>query len=194
MCLIMLFNIGHNPIVNAQLASPVFDGNNNAIGAIQKITMIVSKAIREVILPMKRQISKIQEFFHKAKKKVNAVVANLIIVSEIIIIEKKIIETHDRYLEKIFASPDIIQKWRYNWLLGQLYWESRNVFEVLEMNLKDGASVVDDEGRIQILQRTKKEAKVILGAMRMAGRDANKTIYSVRRTRKEVETFKYLFK
>ena len=193
MCLIMLFNIGHNPNVNAQLASPVIDVINNAIGAIQKITMIASKVIREVILPMKEQISKIQAFFHKAKKKVNAVVANLIIVSEIIIIEKKIIETHDRYLEKIFASPDIIQKWRYNWLLGQLYWESRNVFEVLEMNLKDGASVVDDEGRIQILQRTKKEAKVILGAMRMAGRDANKTIYSVRRTRKEFETFENLF-
>ena len=163
MCLILFFHIVPAPTADAQiLASPVFDSTNNQLGAVQKFVMQASKAIREDILPIKEGISKVQEFFKKTKQKINLVIVNLKIIDDIIDIEKKINQLHDRYQDRINASTDLTQKWRYRVLISQLYWQSRNIFEVFETTMRDGHTVIDDEGRINILQQTKKRARLML--------------------------------
>ena len=194
-CLILFFHIAPAPTADAQIiASPVIDPTNNQIGAVQLFVMRASKTIREDILPMKEGISKVQEFFKKTKQTINLVIVNLKIIDDIIDVEKKINKLHDRYQDRINASTDLTEKWRYRVLIGQLYWQSRNIFEVFETAMEDGYTVIDDEGRINILQQTKKRARLMLRKMKMAARDVNKEIYSVRRTRRELETFNFLFK
>jgi len=192
MCLIFCFNI--TPTAEAQLISwPVIDPINNGIGAVQKIVMQASKVIREQILPMKEGISKVQEFFKKTKQTINLVIVNLKIIDDIIDTEKKIKKLHDRYIDRTNASTDLTQKWRYRALIAQLYWQSFNIFEVFETTMDEGSTVIDDEGRINILQETKASARLILRKMKMAARDVNKEIYSIRRTRRELETFNFFF-
>ena len=188
----LLFNMA--PTADAQIfASPVIDLTNNQLGAVQLFVMRASKAIREDILPMKEGISKVQEFFKKTKQTINLVIVNLKIIDDIIDTEKKINQLHDRYQDRINASTDLTERWRYRVLISQLYWQSRNIFEVFETAMEDGYTVIDDEGRINILQQTKKQARLMLRKMKMAARDVNKEIYSVRRTRRELETFNFLF-
>ncbi len=194
MLCIFIFNIAHAPTMQAQiLASPVFDVGNNLIGGIQKVVMTASKAIREEILPWKERISKVQDFFKKASETVNVVIKNLKMTHDLIETEKKINRLFNRSIDQINASENVLQKWKYQWILGQLYWESRNIFGAFDLAHTEGQSVMDDEGRIRIIQQTLKEARSVYRAMRATIRRANRATYKLQRQKRELEVFNRLF-
>ena len=72
--------------------------------------------------------------------------------------EKKINRLFTRSMNQINESENVLQKWKYQWILGQLYWESRNIFGAFELAHTEGQGIMDDEGRIRIIQQTLKEA------------------------------------
>ena len=188
------FNTGYTPTMQAQiLASPVFDVGNNLIGGIQKVVMTASKAIREEILPWKERISKVQDFFKKASETVNVVIKNLKMTHDLIETEKKINRLFTRSIEQINESENVLQKWKYQWILGQLYWESRNIFEAFDLSHKENYSIMDDEGRIRIIQQSLKEARGIYRAMRATIRRANRATYKFQRQKRQLEVFNRLF-
>ncbi|MEM6321950.1 MAG: hypothetical protein AAF960_30100 [Bacteroidota bacterium] len=164
--LLLHSNLIHAPTLEGQiLASPVFDVANNAIGGIQKVVMTASKAIREEILPWKERISKVQDFFKKASKTVNVVIRNLKMTHDLIETEKMINRLFTRSVDQINESENVLQKWKYQWILGQLYWESRNIFGAFDLAHTEGQGVMDDEGRIRIIQNSLKEARSVYRAM-----------------------------
>ena len=192
--LTLFFNVGHAPTMQAQiLASPVFDVANNAIGGIQKVVMTASKAIREEILPWKERISKVQGFFKKASETVNVVIKNLKMTHDLIETEKKINRLFNRSIEQINESENVLQKWKYQWILGQLYWESRNIFGAFDLAHTEGQGIMDDEGRIRIIQNTLKEARSVYRAMRATIRRANRATYKFQRQKRQLEVFNRLF-
>ena len=175
------------------LASPVFDVANNAIGGIQKVVMTASRAIREEILPWKERISKVQDFFKKASETVNVVIRNLKMTHDLIETEKKINRLFTRSIDQINTSENVLQKWKYQWILGQLYWESRNVFEAFEISHKEHYSIMDDEGRIRIIRQSLQNARNIYRAMRATIRRANRATYKFQRQKRQLEVFNRLF-
>ena len=193
-CLLLISNMTYAPSLNAQiLASPVFDVANNAIGGIQKVVMTASRAIREEILPWKERISKVQDFFKKASETVNVVIRNLKMTHDLIETEKKINRLFTRSIDQINTSENVLQKWKYQWLLGQLYWESRNVFEAFEISHKEHYSIMDDEGRIRIIRQSLQDARNIYRAMRATIRRANRATYKFQRQKRQLEVFNRLF-
>ncbi|MEM1119805.1 MAG: hypothetical protein AAGJ18_05115 [Bacteroidota bacterium] len=192
--LLLLSNLIHAPTLEGQiLASPVFDVANNAIGGIQKVVMTASKAIREEILPWKERISKVQDFFKKASETVNVVIKNLKMTHDLIETEKKINRLFTRSIDQINESGNVLQKWKYQWILGQLYWESRNIFGAFDLAHNEGQGVMDDEGRIRIIQNALKEARSVYRAMRATIRRANRATYKFQRQKRELEVFNRLF-
>ncbi|MFK7978416.1 MAG: hypothetical protein AB8G86_00415 [Saprospiraceae bacterium] len=192
--LVCLFNVANAPTMEAQiLASPVFDVGNNLIGGIQKVVMTASKAIREEILPWKEHISKVQDFFKKASETVNVVIRNLKMTHDLIETEEKINRLFNRSIDQINTSENVLQKWKYQWILGQLYWESRNIFGAFDLAHTEGQGIMDDEGRIRIIQQTLKEARNVYAAMRATIRRANRATYKFQRQKRELEVFNRLF-
>ncbi len=192
--LIFFFQVANAPTAEAQiLASPVFDVGNNLIGGIQKVVMTASKAIREEILPWKERISKVQDFFKKASETVNVVIKNLKMTHDLIETEEKINRLFTRSIDQINASENVLQKWKYQWILGQLYWESRNIFGAFDLAHKEGQGIMDDEGRIRIIQQTLRQARTIYRAMRTTIRRANRATYKFQRQKRELEVFNRLF-
>ena len=187
------FNTSYAPTMQAQLASPVFDVGNNLIGGIQKVVMTASKAIREEILPWKERISKVQDFFKKASETVNVVIKNLKMTHDLIETEKKINRLFTRSIEQINESENVLQKWKYQWILGQLYWESRNIFEAFDLSHNENYSIMDDEGRIRIIQQSLKEARSVYRAMKATIRRANRATYQFQRQKRQLEVFNRLF-
>jgi len=193
-CLLLISNLTYAPTLKAQiLASPVFDVANNVIGGIQKVVMTASKAIREEILPWKERISKVQDFFKKASETVNVVIKNLKMTHDLIETEKKINRLFTRSIDQINESENVLQKWKYQWILGQLYWESRNIFGAFDLAHTEGQGIMDDEGRIRIIQNTLKEARSIYQAMRATIRRANRATYKFQRQKRQLEVFNRLF-
>lgn len=192
--LTFVFNVGHAPTMQAQiLASPVFDVANNLIGGIQKVVMTASKAVREEILPWKERISKVQDFFKKASETVNVVIRNLKMTHDLIETEEKINRLFNQSIQQINASENVLQKWKYQWILGQLYWESRNIFGAFDLAHTEGQGIIDDEGRIRIIQNTLKEARSVYRTMRATIRRANRATYKFQRQKRELEVFNRLF-
>ena len=190
-----LFFTAHAPTLQAQiLASPVFDVANNLIGGIQKAVMIASKAIREEILPLKESIAKVQDFFKKSSQVVNSLIRNLKMTHDLIQIEQDIFQLFQRSMAQIDAAPNVQQKWKHRWILGQLYWESRNVFGVFELSYKENYAIMDDEGRIRFIQSALKQARTIYRAMKLTIRRTNRETYQFNRQKKELALFLEVFK
>ena len=107
--------------------------------------------------------------------------------------EKKINRLFTRSIDQINTSENVLQKWKYQWILGQLYWESRNVFEAFEISHKEHYSIMDDEGRIRIIRQSLQNARNIYRAMRATIRRANRATYKFQRQKRQLEVFNRLF-
>lgn len=181
------------PLATAQVASPVFDIPNNLIGGIQKVVMTASKVVRETILPFKESVSKIQQFFKKASESVNLVIKNLKMVHDLIKVEESINRLFLKSIQQIDESESVPNKWKHRWILGQLYWESRNIFGVFDLAHTEGQGVMDDEGRIRIIQKTLKQARQVHSAMKVAIRRTNREVFKVQRQKRALEIYTTLF-
>jgi len=138
-------------------------------------------------------ISKVQEFFRTASEIISAVVANLKMTKELIETEKEIFELYTRYLQRLDESEDFEDKWKNRWILGQLFLEANQIFEVFDIATQENMGIIDDKGRIQLIKQTLIKAKGIKKSLRATMRRANRQVYQVRRQQKELEVFTNLF-
>jgi len=138
-------------------------------------------------------ISKVQEFFRVASEIISSVVKNLKMTKELIETEKEIFELYTRYLNRLDESEDFEDKWKYRWILGQLFLEANQVFEVFDIATQENMGIIDDKGRIQLIKQTLVKAKEIKRSLRATMRRANRQVYQVKRQQKELEVFTNLF-
>ena len=107
--------------------------------------------------------------------------------------DEEVNQLFNRSIEQINESENVLQKWKYQWILGQLYWESRNIFGAFDLAHTEGQGIMDDEGRIRIIQNTLKDARSVYRAMRATIRRANQATYKFQRQKRQLEVFNRLF-
>lgn len=150
--------------------------------------------------PLQETIKNVQEFFLKANTIVNGAVKNMQMVRQVVNLQADIIELYDRSLTAInknrAASNDIafIDKWKHAQILLALTKEATSVFELFEQLLAEDAMIINDKGRIQLLERVYKDMRMIKAAMRLQLRRINKEIYQYKRLETELKTFNAFFK
>ena len=139
------------------------------------------------------KISKVQDFFKVASEIISKVVKNLKMTKELIQVEKDIIQLYMRSLERLDNAEDFKDKWKYRWILGQLFLEARQIFEVFDLATQNNMGIIDDKGRIELIKYALKESKRIKKSMTATIRRTNRHIYRIERQRKELEVFTNLF-
>ena len=96
-------------------------------------------------------------------------------------------------MERLDEAEDFTDKWKYRWILGQLFLEVQQVFELFDLATQQNMGIIDDKGRIELIKHSLKEAKRIKRSMYAEVRRTNRHIYAIRRQQKELEVFTNLF-
>ena len=172
----------------------VRDQEHTKTSAVEAYTASVSTGIKALLENgFIEKISKVQEFFKVASDIISAVVKNLKMTKELIEVEKDIIKLYKRSLERLAEAEDFKDKWKYRWILGQLFLEAQQVFELFDLATQQNMGIIDDKGRIELIKHSLKEAKRIKRSMYATVRRTNRHIYAIKRQQKELEVFTNLF-
>ena len=173
----------------------VIDPNHNATTKIEALTETAATGLKQFFeSPFIEKISKVQNFFKEASQLVSKVVQNLRMTRQLIDTEKDIYELFVRSLDQIDKAEDFAGKWRYRWILLQLFNESTKIFEVFDLATQKNMGIIDDKGRILLIKNALKQAKSVKAAMRATVRRTNRSWYKLKTKQKEFETFSKLFK
>ena len=173
----------------------VIDGQHNATTKIEALTETAATGLKQFFeSPFIEKISKVQTFFKDASQLVSKIVQNLRMTRRLIETEKEIYELFVRSLDQIDKAEDFAGKWRYRWILLQLFNESTRIFEVFDIATQQNMGIIDDKGRILLIKKALKQAKAIKSAMKVTVRRTNRAWYKLKRNQREFEVFAALFK
>lgn len=173
----------------------VVDGEHNATTKIEAITAGAATGLKQFFeSPFIEKISKVQTFFKDASQLVSKIVQNLRMTRQLIETEKEIYELFVRSLDQIDKAENFAGKWKYRWILLQLFNESTRIFEVFDIATQQNMGIIDDKGRILLIKKALKQAKMVKSAMKATVRRTNRAWYKLKRNQREFETFSKLFK
>jgi len=182
------------PLLGTAQVTPVMDREHIETSRVESYSAAVSTSVKAILENgFIEKISKVQEFFKLASEIVSAVVKNLKMTKELIETEQDIFKLYIKYLKRLDESEDFEDKWKYRWILGQLFLESNRIFEVFDIATQENMGIIDDKGRIQLIKQTLIKAKSIKRSLRATMRRANRQVYRVKRQQKELEVFTNLF-
>ena len=173
----------------------VIDNQHNATTTIEALTETAATGLKQFFeTPFIENISKVQTFFKKASQLVSKIVQNLRMTRQLIETEKEIYELFVRSLDQIDKAEDFAGKWRYRWILLQLFNESTRIFEVFDIATQENMGIIDDKGRILLIKNALKQAKTVKASMKATVRRTNRAWYKLKSKQREFETFTELFK
>lgn len=174
------------PVLDAELLVP-----NTTNNVVQGTNLFLLQRER----PLQETIKDVQGFFQKASTLVNGAVKQLRMVKEIVGNQKDIVQLYDRSLQALNGDGDndFIDKWKHAQILLGLLNETTAVFELFENLITDDALVINDAGRLILLDRVYKDIKHIHRAMRSQVRRINQEIFAYKRLQREIETFELFF-
>ena len=173
----------------------VIDPNHNATTRIEALTETAATGLKQFFeSPFIEKISKVQTFFKDASQLVSKIVQNLRMTRQLIETEKEIYELFVRSLDQIDKAEDFAGKWRYRWILLQLFNESTRIFEVFDIATQKNMGIIDDKGRILLIKNALKQAKTVKASMKATVRRTNRAWYKLKTKQREFETFSKLFK
>ena len=173
----------------------VVDGEHNATTTIEALTETAATGLKQFFeTPFIENISKVQTFFKEASQLVSKIVQNLRMTRQLIETEKEIYELFVRSLDQIDKAEDFSGKWRYRWILLQLFNESTRIFEVFDIATQENMGIIDDKGRILLIKNALKQAKTVKASMKATVRRTNRAWYKLKTKQREFETFGKLFK
>ena len=204
--LILLFTLILQ-IVNAPHAGAVTWPVADHLGRwLTKTTVTIQQAanwIHHATAPFIKTFESVQKFFQKAKQVVNGVLRNMRMVEDIVELEKEIRELYGKTVDSINAPMDadgdgqddfhFLDKWRHIEILLALVKETTNVFEIFTNIIEEGATTMDDKGRIKFIQKVRDDLRKIRSAMRVEIRRINRKIYTFGKVEREVKLYRKLF-
>lgn len=191
--LILIFSLKWTVSVLPQVTQ-VYDPEHNSTTVVESAAELASVGLKQFLEnPWLENISKVQSFFWKASQVVSAVVANLRMTRELIQTEKDIFNLFARSLAKLDATEEFEDKWKYRWILLQLFREATQVFEVFDIATMEYKGIIDDKGRIELIKNSLKRATAIKGAMKLAIRRTNQALFKIKVKKRELEVFTNFF-
>lgn len=173
----------------------VVDNQHNTTTTIEALTETAATGLKQFFeTPFIENISKVQTFFKEASQLVSKIVQNLRMTRQLIETEKEIYELFTRSMTQIEESEDFAEKWKYRWILLQLFNESGRIFEVFDIATQENMGIIDDKGRILLIKNALKEAKTVKASMKATVRRTNRAWYKLKTKQRAFETFAKLFK
>ena len=169
---------------------------------IQKKVEAANTLIQTKVVLVVEKIEKIQDYAQKAHTIVNGVVKNVQMVNQIIKTEKEIAERVQEAIDRLntplpsdLGAIDlaVIDKWKHIQVLLAIGGQKDSIFELFKNTLEDDALVLDDKGRLNIIQQTYKEVQQIRIALRIEIRRINRQILKYTRKRQEALVYKNFF-
>jgi len=118
------------------------------------------------------------------------VVANLKMTRQLVEEEQRIYELYTYCTGKITDSEYLLDKWKYNKVITELFRESVKVFEIFDLATQHNIAVIDDRGRITLIKEALYQIRKIRRGMHATLRRANHAIFKYKRKKKEFEFFK----
>ena len=183
------------PFLLISQVTVVVDGEHNATTQIEALTETAATGLKQFFeTPFIENISKVQTFFKEASQLVSKIVQNLRMTRQLIETEKEIYELFVRSLDQIDKAEDFADKWRYRWILLQLFNESTRIFEVFDIATQQNMGIIDDKGRILLIKNALKQAKTVKASMKATVRRTNRAWYKLKTKQREFEAFEKLFK
>lgn len=194
----LLFFWGYPPKAQAQLASPVVDVPCNLIGVIAKSVATASNFLKEAILPLKGAISTMQSFLKSTHEIANGVIINLRMCQQLILLEQKISDLSVQAYQAIDNAQDIPQKWKHKWIIANLYYEGRAIFELFDIsvqttNANGQTSIMDDQQRILLIKESLAKARNIYAAMRLSLRRTQRLEFKIRQQKRQIQKYQEFF-
>ena len=204
--LILLFTLSLQ-VVNAPHAGAITWPVVDYLGRwLTKTTVTIQQAanwIHHTTAPLVKTFESVQQFFQKAKKVVNGVLKNMRMVEDIVGLEKEIRELYGKTVASLNAPRDadgdgeddfhFLDKWRHVEILLALVKETTGIFEIFTNIMEEGATTMDDKGRIKFIQKVRDDLRKIRSAMRVEIRRINRQIYTFGRLEREAKLYKKLF-
>ena len=192
--LLFLFCFPTDLPIYGQIATPVIDDEHSGTTAVELSTKTTSALLKSAFTgPFFEKISKVQTFLKEASQLISAVVANLKMTRQLIEEEQRIYELYTYCTGKITSSEDLLDKWKYNKVITELFRESVKVFEVFDLATQNNIAVIDDRGRITLIKEALYQIRKIRRGMHATLRRANHAIFKYKRKKKEFEFFKKIF-
>ena len=183
------------PFLAMTQVTAVIDNQHNATTTIEALTETAATGLKQFFeTPFIENISKVQTFFQEASQLVSKIIQNLRMTRQLIETEKEIYELFVRSLDQIDKAEDFAGKWRYRWILLQLFNESTRIFEVFDIATQENMGIIDDKGRILLIKNALKQAKTVKASMKATVRRTNRAWYKLKSKQREFETFTELFK
>lgn len=186
-----------SPFLSSNLmaqVTPVLDSEHNATSVVEATTSGASTALKQFFEnPAWEKISKVQDWLQQASQIVSAVLVNLKMTRQVIELEKDLWETFVRVEGHLNEADDFSEKWLYRKLLLELWGQKVRIFEVFDLATQQELGIIDDEGRIQLIQSVLEQAKSVKAGMRLLIRRSNRDLANYERAKREIQLFQALF-
>ena len=113
---------------------------------------------------------------------------------QLIEIEGKIADLSLQAYAAIDNAENLPQKWKHKWVIANLYYEGRALFEVFDITIQqtnaDGeVSIMDDQQRILLIKETLAKARKVYSAMKLSLRRTQRLEFKIRQ--KKAQLLKY---
>ena len=181
----------------------VFDTPLAGVNTVNLISEQLHRLLLEDEEGFTALIGDVQEFFDKARSKVNNTVKNMQTIRAIVDIHADILELYNRTIDNINAPRDedldgqddlyFLDKWKHIQILLAITAEAATAFELFESLIEDDVLSIDDKGRVVLIQQVYKDLLRMRSAMRAHIRRINKQIYTYSRAKREIIAFEALF-
>jgi len=192
-------------VTQAQIpAGPVTDvGVVVPNGVILTAKTIMKKALEdsEVFIGL---IKDVGEFFQKANKVVNESIKNMRMVKAIVEDYQQILDMYNQALTDIAditLSADnldgveeiVFDKIKHTKILAALLKETENSFELFTEIMDEDKLIMDDKGRVMLIQKTHFTLRKTKNSMRVAMRRVNREIFYYKRDLQNLSGHDFIF-
>lgn len=182
---------------------PVVDKKHNVWSKILEDVQTASLLINTRVSLVVQKIEQVQSFVTSVHTLVNSTVRNVQQVNQTIEIIGQINNLVQSSIEAINTPRDhdldglddlyYLNKWKHIQILLAIAGQVDSIWELFVHNLQDDSLVLDDKGRLQIIQRAYQDALKIRTAIRVQIRRIQKEIYAYQAKRRELLAFEALF-
>lgn len=148
-------------------------------------------------------IGDVNTFFSKARTIVNHSVKNMRLVRSIVDLNADILDQYQQSIQ-LLNNPidydndgvediDLIKKWQHIQVLLALVSEAGQITELLTNLVEEDAFVMDDKGRILLLQNTYKDLIKVKSAILTHRRRINRMLFKYQREKRTIQAYQRIF-
>ena len=175
--------------------------------SIQNTITLTAEALMQFLLKKEAGfatiIGDVNTFFSKARTVVNHSVKNMRLVRSIVDLNADILEQYQLSIQLLnnpidqdddgVEDMDLIKKWQHIQILLAIVSEAGQITELLTNLVEEDAFVIDDKGRILLLQNSYKDLIKVKSAILAHRRRINRTLFKYQLEKRTIQAYQNIF-